>query len=146
VFASKIPIVVAIGHERDVTLADLAADKRASTPTNAAEIVVPHRREIEFQIKQMQESIIETVLGEIEVKKQVTARLVDRVSTWLQRIQEKLAHQLKLLNMLSPQATLERGYSITFKGKQPLADVKSVKKGDIIKTKLAKGELESQVN
>lgn len=146
VFASKIPIVVGIGHERDVTLADLAADARASTPTNAAELVVPHRREIEFQIKQMQESIVETVLGEIKNKKQVAVQLVERVSIWLQRIQEKIEHQVKLLTTLSPQATLERGYSITFKAGQPITDVKMVKKSDIIKTKLAKGDFESQVN
>ncbi len=46
VFSSKIPVVVGVGHERDETLADFAADVRASTPTNAAELVVPDRSEI----------------------------------------------------------------------------------------------------
>ena len=46
VFGSKIPVVVGVGHERDETLADYASDVRASTPTHAAELVAPHRREV----------------------------------------------------------------------------------------------------
>jgi exodeoxyribonuclease VII large subunit len=46
VFGSRLPVVVAVGHERDISLADLAADVRASTPTSAAEMIVPDRREV----------------------------------------------------------------------------------------------------
>ncbi|MBU0707996.1 exodeoxyribonuclease VII large subunit [Patescibacteria group bacterium] len=50
VFSSQIPIVSGIGHERDITIADLVADVRASTPSNSAERVVPDRREILFEV------------------------------------------------------------------------------------------------
>src|SRR3989338_1549389 len=62
VFASKIPIIAGVGHERDVTLVDFVADVRASTPTNAAELVVPHRREVGRQLDQM----LQNALGTIE--------------------------------------------------------------------------------
>lgn len=50
IFSSKIPVVVGVGHERDETIADFVADLRASTPTNAAELVVPDRREIGYAV------------------------------------------------------------------------------------------------
>lgn len=51
VFGSRVPVVCAIGHERDVTLADFAADVRAATPTHAAELLVPHREEVAGEIE-----------------------------------------------------------------------------------------------
>ncbi len=57
IFASKIPVVCGVGHERDTTLAELAADVRASTPSNAAERVVPDRQEILWQLEQAQKSM-----------------------------------------------------------------------------------------
>lgn len=54
IFSSKIPVVCGVGHEDDVTLADLVADKRASTPSNAAELIVRHREEV---LRQVNDSI-----------------------------------------------------------------------------------------
>ena len=145
VFASKIPIIVGVGHERDITLAELAADMRASTPTNAAELVVPHRREIIHQIEGLRTSIVDSIASAIDHKQQLASRLVDRVSVWLARIQENLAYQIKILKTLSPQATLERGYSITLKNDKVVKDVKLIKAGDQIKTKLSAGDFVSKV-
>ena len=57
VFASLIPVVCGVGHERDVTIADLVADQRASTPSNAAERIVPDKKEVLFQIEAYQKTI-----------------------------------------------------------------------------------------
>lgn len=68
VFGSVIPVVVAVGHERDETLADYVADVRASTPTNAAELVVPDRRDIEAAIDasvRHMGSSLRTVIGDL---------------------------------------------------------------------------------
>lgn len=51
VFSSRLPVICAVGHERDVTLADLAADVRAATPTHAAELLVPQREEVSGQLR-----------------------------------------------------------------------------------------------
>jgi len=68
VFGSTIPVVVAVGHERDETLADYAADVRASTPTNAAELVVPDRRDIaaavDASVRHM-DGALRTTLGDL---------------------------------------------------------------------------------
>lgn len=65
VYASRIPVVCGVGHERDVTLAELVADVRASTPSNAAERVVPDRKEIDWQLnlsaKQMDKCVTQQV-------------------------------------------------------------------------------------
>lgn len=145
VFASKIPIVVGVGHERDITLAELASDMRASTPTNAAELVVPHQREIIRQIEDIRVSIVDSIESAIDNKQQLASRLVDRVSVWLSRIQENLAHHTKLLHTLSPQVTLERGYSITLKDDKVVKDIRLIKVGDQIKTKLSAGDFSSEV-
>ncbi len=61
VFGSKVPVVCAVGHERDESLADYAADVRASTPSNAAEMVVPDRREVLYEIETMQRHIVSKI-------------------------------------------------------------------------------------
>lgn len=66
VFGSNIPIVCGVGHERDTTLAELVSDQRASTPSNAAEIVVPDKQELLWQLGQMERQMQEILLSEIE--------------------------------------------------------------------------------
>jgi exodeoxyribonuclease VII large subunit len=53
IYASKIPVISAVGHERDVTIADLVADRRAATPSVAAEIVIPRQEELKEQLEDM---------------------------------------------------------------------------------------------
>ncbi len=61
VFSSRIPVVVGVGHERDESLADFVADVRASTPSNAAELIVPHRREVRSEVIHSLQSMERTV-------------------------------------------------------------------------------------
>jgi exodeoxyribonuclease VII large subunit len=65
IVASRIPVVSAVGHEVDFTLADLAADVRAATPTHAAELVVRHRDEIQRTLRDMSRHAKERLLGGI---------------------------------------------------------------------------------
>ncbi|MEI7740885.1 MAG: exodeoxyribonuclease VII large subunit [bacterium] len=65
VYSSKIPVVCGVGHERDESLADFAADVRASTPSNAAERVVPDRRDLGFQISVFTQTLENGMLGTI---------------------------------------------------------------------------------
>lgn len=65
IFSSSIPIVTGIGHERDVTIADLVADVRGATPSNAAELVVPDVRDVLFQIETMTDGLSEKMNSRI---------------------------------------------------------------------------------
>lgn len=88
-FTSQKPIISAIGHEIDVTIADLVADLRAPTPSAAAELVVPVKRELEKRIEKMREGLSQAVESRLEREKMRLAYLADagvmkRPDRWLQ--------------------------------------------------------------
>ncbi|MEK7500415.1 MAG: exodeoxyribonuclease VII large subunit, partial [Patescibacteria group bacterium] len=68
VASSRTPIIVAIGHERDVCLAELVADVRASTPSNAAELLVKHKEEIALDISRLSSSLSRVISDRIAKK------------------------------------------------------------------------------
>src|SRR3989339_1059149 len=76
VYGSKIPVVCGVGHERDESLADLTADMRASTPSNAAEIVVPDKKDFMVQL----EFMLENLAGSLEHRISQTRRQVEQNS------------------------------------------------------------------
>src|SRR3989338_4261154 len=84
IYSSRIPVMVGVGHERDETLADLAADVRASTPSNAAEIVVPERRDFMAQLDFTLERMGEGVEHSIALRKHELSRAVSLVSSQLE--------------------------------------------------------------
>ncbi len=87
VFASQIPVVCAVGHEADVSLAELAADLRASTPSNAAELIAPSRREL----------LAEAGRLELSLQRQLETRLQSAWQQWHgleQRLERSLDGQL----------------------------------------------------
>ena len=172
IFASRIPIVSGVGHERDITLSDLVADLRASTPSNAAEIVVPDRSdvlsEIQFMIERM-ENGIRRELGEKNDQVQDAVRLLDEqarrqvtlVNNLRQRLellfesfvsdikisQQKLESYLLLLHSYNPELILQRGYSMTMDTKGNIvSSVKQLKVGEQMITRFADGMVESTVN
>lgn len=99
IFASKIPIICGVGHERDTTLAELVADIRASTPSNAAERVVPDRQEVLWQLNQQAKSMEESVMNKVRDRRfqldDILSRLEhilrDQLSTF-----KELEHALSL--------------------------------------------------
>ena len=66
IFASEIPVISAVGHEPDVTIADFVADKRASTPSNAAELAVPERRDLIKHLQSVESAMTKSVLAGLE--------------------------------------------------------------------------------
>lgn len=75
IFASEIPIISAVGHETDVTIADFVADLRAATPTAAAELAVPHHEELKQQIDHMQQQLRQNVHRLIQLNRDRLERL-----------------------------------------------------------------------
>jgi exodeoxyribonuclease VII large subunit len=140
--ACPVPVVSAIGHEVDVTLADLAADMRAPTPSAAAELVVPDRKDLRIALRDLrcqlggallarvsraQEDIAalrdrlrpQRFCRKIGEKRQATADLSDRLersySTRIERDRLMLAEMKTALDGRSPRAVLARGYCMAEK-------------------------------
>lgn len=114
--ASRVPSLVAIGHEIDESLAELAADVRASTPSNAAELLVPDRvseREAIGQLDTRLKSAIKSVVtAEIQVLALVRAAFAYRLRNVVSDLQHDLDAARNLLQAYNPQQVLRRGYAL----------------------------------
>lgn len=116
VAASRIPTLVAVGHEVDVSLTELAADQRASTPSNAAELLTPDKREVSSQLHRRVDGLSATVARVLAERRQLL-RFVRETNS--RHIDEKLDfarlylnRRQQLVTALSPETTLHRGYAI----------------------------------
>jgi exodeoxyribonuclease VII large subunit len=168
--ACGIPVVVGVGHETDTTIADFAADRRAPTPTAAAELVSPSRsellgrvlqlaarssREARRRIEYAMQSVdalarrlvhpAERLRASHQLLAQLAARLASATGRRLDAFTAWLALARASLQGLDPGAVLARGYSITRDGAGVvLRDAAQVREGDKLTTTLAKGWIESQ--
>ncbi len=114
--ASRVPTLVGVGHEVDTTLADMVADVRAATPSNAAQIVVPDKREIERQVDGQVRGVLRRMDGVLDE----TTRRVDDMLEWmlahmtdeLDTREQHVAQAMRMLAAYNPRAVLERGYAI----------------------------------
>ena len=151
IYDSAIPIISAIGHETDYTIADFVADRRAPTPSAAAEIVLPSRLElnekIENSLRHLWRSLKDRVPQyeqRLDDLKEGLARALDQKIRSKSLYLEGIYNQLKELN---PLAILKRGYSISFlEGTEKvLHSTRELKKGDKVSTRLSDGTFVSDV-
>lgn len=151
IVGSRIPIIVGVGHEIDTTLADLAADVRASTPSNAAEILVPDRREIVAKTEHDLQHMIEKTELEIEQinysMRQKFVRMYDQTTRIFDASSQRAKLLLTTLKQLDPNEVLRRGYAILRDehGKIIGADTAVPKNGDKISIENLKLIIESEV-
>ncbi|MCR5414457.1 MAG: exodeoxyribonuclease VII large subunit [Kiritimatiellae bacterium] len=151
VAGSGIPVISAVGHETDFTLCDFAADARAGTPSIAAEIAVPEKRELERKIARFGESLVAALKGKYELFAQRVDAAGERFShvfeLRLSRAESKMRELAAKLEMLSPYGVLERGYSITTDAEGRIVrSPGQVAQGDRIQTRLAEGSFVSVVS
>ncbi len=137
---SRIPTLVGVGHETDQSLADLAADVRASTPSNAAQILVPDKNEIIRTVKNQISSLIPRIVQAIDQQK---VELNNRLISIIEKIDLAIDKQItyisnikSILSQLDPNRVLERGYAI-IRG--------VIKKGFRIEIETNKAILEAEV-
>ncbi|MDO7786395.1 exodeoxyribonuclease VII large subunit [Desulforamulus aquiferis] len=170
---SEIPVVSAVGHETDFTIADMVADLRAPTPSAAAELVVPDRREMHRYLTSLDQRLEKGVGNKLErcrhrlkvcANSQALQRpylitgnrqqTVDMLTAALHRVGKLmladkgtiLATLAGKLDILSPLSTLARGYSIcTTPDGQIITDMEDIIKGDLVSVKLNKGSLHCTV-
>jgi len=174
IFASRIPIISAVGHETDYTIADFVADARAPTPSAAAEIVVTSKD----QLRQRMDELIGRMLssmqlrlqrfatslshlkgrlqavtpqGMLKLQRQRLVSLADRLERGsfaiLQMKRESLQRAVGKLGALSPLAVLERGFALCMKlpSLQILRDAQEVAIGDDVLVRLCQGKIVCQV-
>lgn len=149
VAASRIPTLVAIGHEVDVSLAELAADLRASTPSNAAELLVPDRKEqlnlLVNQRKILDRLAVEVVDDAQEYLKSSLKQLDDTVSNIFENKMSHLNQLKRTLDALSPNATLKRGYAIVRSNGKVIKSVKNIKSGSQLEVQFLDGRKITEV-
>ena len=169
--ASRIPVVVGVGHETDFTIADFAADRRAPTPTAAAELVSPSRaellgrtlelaarasrearRRIEYAMQALDalaRRLVhpgERLRASRQLVAQLAARLASATGRQLDAFLSRLALARSNLQSLDPTAVLARGYSITYDANGAvIRNSTNVNEGDRLTTTLARGWIESEV-
>ncbi len=131
---SRVPIVAGIGHEIDTSLADLAADVRAATPSNAAQLLVPDRQEVQSrvshvmrQLRQQYGQRLKTVRYALDHAQELHYQYL---RNRLHSIQTQYALKLSLLYQMDPRAVLRRGYSILKNSQGSVVD--SANTGDTI--------------
>ena len=147
---SKMPIIAAVGHEIDVTLIDYIADKRASTPTGAAELATVDRRELENFFSQskllMEQALYDSIEDKREEISELKEELTDSLKELVKHQSDELDKYAKQLEILNPKAVLSRGYSISLDANgKPIKNSKQLKSGQIVQTILEDGSFESEV-
>ncbi|MFT4532517.1 MAG: exodeoxyribonuclease VII large subunit [Candidatus Saccharimonadales bacterium] len=149
VSASRIPTLVAIGHEVDESLAELASDMRASTPSNAAELLVPDRQEILKQLELQRVYIGEKVYSTLESKKMELAAYTDFMSKSVMRNIDIKYQELKqnalIIGSLDPSLQMSRGYAIVTSGGKLVKSVKELTVDKNVKIKVSDGTKEAKI-
>ncbi len=168
-----LPVIVGIGHERDVTILDYVANMRVKTPTAAAEWLIDRGRTALMRARTLASDIFSIVgagmasaMGRVDRLGGMLSPLVEaRLETERRRVDSSRSDELRrsiadaiarlnivldsaaaLVEALSPEATLRRGYSITRIGGRAVTSVEQLKKGDTVTTVFADGMAVSHVN
>lgn len=146
IFALATPTIVAIGHERDETLAEYVADLRAATPSNAAELAVPHKTDVLYQIDRFLKTQQQALEHDVTNKTALIRSIVDVFANQVAHSIATVEHYKKLLLSYHPENILERGYSITTTVTgEVVTTTKQVPSGSTLITKLRNGKITSQV-
>ena len=170
--AARVPVVSAVGHEIDVTIADFVADRRAATPTAAAEMVAPVRRELAERLAALSGRLRRGVEGPMERRREslrhwarrladpsrglrqgqmrlddLSRRLLRRQEESVSRLRERLGHLTERLRGVDPLAVLGRGYSIVYRVSDGgiVKDASSLRTGHRVRVDFAAGRAVWQV-
>ena len=170
--ACPVPLISAVGHETDFTLADFAADVRAATPSQAAELAVPDRAEVKRQVKNLTSQLTRQMRREIDLRRQrldhvLQSRAMRQPQSMLAERRQRLdfllaglqntakqelqnkSHGLKLLlnrlAAINPAAVLGRGYGIVTKQDKLVSSINAVEIDDEIQLSLTDGSLKARV-
>ncbi len=149
VAASRTPTLVAIGHEVDISLAELAADRRASTPSNAAQMLTPDRQQLLQNVNKAGIHLGTFLTDTVQNKRKLLADSTEDLHEAIERLfrtqQEGLRLKKQVLAALSPQTALTRGYALLRKENQAVRSVAAVEVGDQVHITLSDGALTAEI-
>lgn len=100
IYTSIKPIISAIGHERDITIADFVADMRASTPSNAAELLTPHRDELKISVEQKERLLQASIQYRVQILESKIDRNLQSLDRYIRHITEKIRFTIHRLDNL----------------------------------------------
>jgi exodeoxyribonuclease VII large subunit len=147
--ASRTPTIIGVGHEVDISLADLVADRRAATPSNAAEILVPDKSEVIMRAQRTAEMAHNGVVAAIRVFEEDRGVVVDSIESCIEdqfsRITQKLSAFERTLFQINPEAVLRRGYSIVRRGVDVIASTSDVILNDEVSIQLKDGTIGAKI-
>ena len=172
VFASRIPVISAVGHETDYTICDFVADLRAPTPSAAAECAVPDIFELKANLVSLRQHIISLTRNKMNIERSslssfekrlalrdpvtnineqrkeivyLTEKLSIITNSILDDNKSKISALAGKLDALSPLSVISRGYALVEKDDKPVTKVKDLKKDDVISIKLSDGQVEARI-
>lgn len=172
IYDSKIPIISAVGHEIDFTIADFVADMRAATPTAAAELATPNKDTLKQNVDYYLDAYNKRLkfifdnyklmlmnmdkrldsknpISILEHKKELLDSYIERLNMKIYRILELKKHNYEIikrsLEMNNPLAIMDKGYSILEIDGKIITDVNNVKEDDTLTTKMKNGIVKSKV-
>ncbi len=172
IFKSRIPVISAVGHETDFTIADFVADARASTPSHAAEIAVPSYNDITYKIDKLRQMLITHTSNGIyqksfsvrnylqHMKANSPKNRINQYMQYLDNLQNKLGHNIKIsvstgrtsvsvcsgkLDSLSPLKVLARGYTYVEKNNIVVRSVSDIKRDELIRMHMNDGMVDCKV-
>jgi len=146
-----IPVVSGIGHEDDITIADLVADLRAATPTGAIVALLPDRMTVRQGLRQQARHLGQLGRSRLQGERQRLGHLRERLEslhprTMLAERRAGLLHAQKLLRALSPQHQLARGFSLLHNADgQLVRSIQQLRQGDRLAVRLCDGQVETEV-
>lgn len=173
IFDCTVPIISAVGHETDTTIADYVADLRAPTPSAAAELAVYDIRELEGQLLALKLELnrrfcekldrskerVQQYQGKLKLlsptsqlneKRQITADLEEKLKLWMEQRLTRNKHELELyagrLDALSPAKKLSQGYAfVADKDGHNVRDVEKLRQGDMLQIHMSNGKVQAKI-
>ncbi len=172
IYKSRIPVISAVGHETDFTIADFVADLRAPTPSAAAELAVPDKINLENNLYKMSQIIYNYTTSKLQVYRNIlgsaSAKLsakspqntiklhTHRLATLNLRLNESISQRLKsdlaklkeninVIEAMSPLNVLSRGFAITYKDDKIIRSSNELDVGDNISIRLGEGKVHATV-
>nr|MBP3258651.1 exodeoxyribonuclease VII large subunit [Bacilli bacterium] len=172
IYNSEVPIISAVGHEVDFTIADFVADLRAPTPTGAAEMAVPNINDVKDLINNYKIRLHESINKLIKFKRlnldklissyvlnnpammyqnkeQQLIMMIDKINDLINyNVKEKgivLNHMIEKLELINPLGVLKRGYTLTYMDDKIVNSTKTIKKDDTLKIKFSDGIVSTKV-